>query len=112
MILFKKYYGNEAYYPKYDNYDAIEVSKVNDIPGDYEGAMGVPITFLDKFNPNQFELLGSFNAGAHGDELGATKTEIISNGKSLMWNGPVVNKKPHYKRIIIKLKKQIDGVQS
>ena len=45
-------------YPKYDNYDAIEVSKVVDIPVDYEGAMGVPITFLDKYNPSQFQILG------------------------------------------------------
>lgn len=45
-------------YPKYDNYDAIEVSKVLDIPEDYDGVMGVPITFLDKFNPEQFEIVG------------------------------------------------------
>lgn len=44
-------------YPKYDNYDAIEVSKVVDIPCDYDGAMGVPITFLDKYNPEQFEIV-------------------------------------------------------
>lgn len=45
-------------YPKYDNYDAIEVSKVSDIPCDYDGVMGVPITFMDKYNPDQFEILG------------------------------------------------------
>ncbi len=45
-------------YYKYDNYDAIEVSRVADIPKDYDGVMGVPITFLDKYNPDQFELLG------------------------------------------------------
>ena len=45
-------------WPHYDNYDAIEVSKVKDIPVDYEGVMGVPITFLDKYNPEQFEVLG------------------------------------------------------
>lgn len=44
-------------YPKYDNYDAIEVSKVVDIPCDYDGVMGVPITFLDKYNPEQFEIV-------------------------------------------------------
>jgi len=44
-------------YPKYDNYDAIEVSKVDDIPYDYDGVMGVPITFLDKYNPEQFEIV-------------------------------------------------------
>ena len=45
-------------YSKYDNYDAIEVSKVKNIPKDYDGIMGVPITFLNKHNPNQFEILG------------------------------------------------------
>jgi hypothetical protein len=58
IILYKTYQGNEEDYPKYDNYDAIEVSKVKDIPIDYEGDMGVPITFLDKYNPKQFEILG------------------------------------------------------
>jgi len=50
-------YTPEAY-PRYDNYDAIEVAKTADIPYDYEGAMGVPITFLDRYNPEQFEILG------------------------------------------------------
>jgi hypothetical protein len=54
----KKYYGYESMYPKYDNYDAINIDKVNDIPMDYEGVMGVPITFLDKYNPDQFEITG------------------------------------------------------
>lgn len=45
-------------YPTYDNYDAIEVSKTADIPCDYDGAMGVPITFMDKYNPEQFEIIG------------------------------------------------------
>lgn len=58
LILFRMHAGNEHLYPKYDNYDAIEVSKVADIPLDYEGAMGVPITFLDKYNPSQFEIIG------------------------------------------------------
>ena len=56
LILFSKYSPDE--YPTYDNYDAIEVSKTNQIPIDYAGAMGVPITFLDKHNPDQFEILG------------------------------------------------------
>jgi len=56
IILYKKYTSEE--YPKYDNYDAIEVSKTAEIPMDYDGVMGVPITFLDKFNPEQFEILG------------------------------------------------------
>ena len=56
LILYKTYSPEE--YPTYDNYDAIEVSKTKDIPLDYNGAMGVPITFLDKYNPEQFEILG------------------------------------------------------
>jgi hypothetical protein len=56
LILFKHYSPEE--YPTYDNYDAIEVSKTKDIPMDYDSAMGVPITFLDKYNPEQFEILG------------------------------------------------------
>lgn len=56
LILYKNY--NPEEYPKYDNYDAIEVGKTKDIPLDYDGAMGVPITFLDKHNPDQFEILG------------------------------------------------------
>ena len=46
-------------YPRYDNYDAINVDKTSDIPCDYDGAMGVPITFLDKYNPDQFEILNA-----------------------------------------------------
>jgi len=57
IVLTKKYYGNEIEYPKFDNYDAINVNKTQDIPMDYEGIMGVPITFLHEFNPEQFELI-------------------------------------------------------
>lgn len=56
MILAKRYKASE--YPKYDNYDAIEVGKMADIPCDYKGIMGVPITFMDKYCPEQFEILG------------------------------------------------------
>jgi hypothetical protein len=56
LDLYKKYSADE--YPKYDNYDAIEVSRVENIPMDYEGVMGVPITFLDKYCPTQFEIIG------------------------------------------------------
>lgn len=59
LILTETYKGNEENYPHYDNYDAIEVGKTSDIPYDYNGAMGVPITFLDKYNPEQFEIIGS-----------------------------------------------------
>lgn len=56
LPLFKKYDPKE--YPTYINFNAIEVSKVSDIPCDYDGLMGVPITFMDKYNPNQFEIVG------------------------------------------------------
>lgn len=56
LILYKKY--NESDYLKYDNYDAINVDKTKDIPIDYKGVMGVPITFMYKYNPDQFEILG------------------------------------------------------
>ena len=56
MLLWKKYSSDE--YPKYDSYDAIEVGKTDTIPCDYDGKMGVPITFMDKYNPDQFEILG------------------------------------------------------
>jgi hypothetical protein len=57
LKLYENY--NEKEFPKYDNYDAIEVGKVSDIPQDYDGVMGVPITFLDKYNPEQFEIIGN-----------------------------------------------------
>ena len=55
--LTKTYYGNEIEYPKFDNYDAINVNQTQYIPKDYDGVMGVPITFLHKYNPEQFELI-------------------------------------------------------
>lgn len=66
--LTKKYFGNEDEYPKYDNYDAININKTKDIPSDYKGVMGVPITFLHKFNPEQFELI-KFRKGMDGKDL-------------------------------------------
>ena len=56
LILYKKYTPEE--YPKYENFDAINVDVTKDIPMDYEGFMGVPITFMDKYNPDQFEIIG------------------------------------------------------
>jgi hypothetical protein len=77
---------NERYnpekHPRYDNYDAIEVSKVTDIPIDYDGIMGVPITFLDKYNPEQFEILGS-NRGIDQDPNGVYGRGAFLNGKEL-----------------------------
>ncbi len=70
LVLYKKY--NPAEYPSYDNYDAINVDKTSEIPVDYDGVMGVPITFLDKFNPNQFEILGTSDNGLVDDKFKKT----------------------------------------
>ncbi|MFH1997611.1 MAG: adenine-specific methyltransferase EcoRI family protein [Patescibacteria group bacterium] len=66
IILYKKYNPDE--YPKYDNYDAINVNKYADIPCDYEGVIGVPITFIDKYNPEQFEIV-KFRKGDDDKDL-------------------------------------------
>lgn len=61
ITLYKRYSPEE--YPRYSNYNAIEVSKTADIPDDYYDPMGVPITFLDRHNPDQFEIIGSDQVG-------------------------------------------------
>lgn len=68
ITLTKKYFGNEIEYPQYDNYDGINVNKTKDIPSDYKGFMGVPITFLHKFNPEQFEII-KFRKGNNEKDL-------------------------------------------
>lgn len=60
------YNGNEEKYPKYDSFNAININKTKEIPEDYFGIMGVPITFLDKYNPEEFEIVGVFNHGKDG----------------------------------------------
>ena len=69
IILYKTYYGNESEYPFYDNYDAINVDKTKDIPMDFKGVMGVPISFLDKYNPEQFEILGMASSAGYNEEV-------------------------------------------
>ena len=78
--LYKRY--NEKEYPKYDNYDAIEVGKVSDIPLDYDGIMGVPITFLDKYCPEQFVIITVWNDGTSGDVFGAQRCKIETSRRS------------------------------
>ena len=96
LILYKKYSQEE--YPKYDNYDAINIDKVVDIPIDYDGYMGVPITFLDKHNINQFEIIGlSASAGYDKEIVGIPFTGDKDARAS-------VNGKTKYARIIIKRK--------
>ena len=70
LILYKHYTPEE--YPKYDNFDAIEVSKIDEIPVDYNGAMGVPDTILDQLNPDQFEIIG-LGSGDLAKQAGVTK---------------------------------------
>lgn len=70
IILWKNYTPEE--FPKYDNYDAINVDKVSEIPCDYDGVMGVPITFLDRYNPDQFEIV-AFRKGDDGKDLVFTR---------------------------------------
>jgi len=91
--LVQHYYGNEAAYPRYDNYDAIEVSRTQDIPMDYEGVMGIPITFLTKYNPEQFELLGS-NRGVDQDPNGTYGRGSYLNGKETFKRLFIRNRKP------------------
>lgn len=109
LILWKNYTPEE--YPKYDNYDAINVDKITDIPIDYNGAMGVPITFLDKYNPEQFDIVG-FGSGSFGVEIGVTgyKQKYLKYmGNTAPVTGNlyyVVDGKPitPYKRVLIRKK--------
>lgn len=84
LILYKSY--NPSSFPKYDNYDAINVDKTKEIPKDFEGVMGVPITFLDKFNPAQFEII-KFRKG--DDER-----DLAINGKCPYFRILIKNKRP------------------
>lgn len=100
LILYKKYTPEE--YPKFDNYDAINIDKVSDIPFDYDGLMGVPITFLDKYNPEQFEIIASSQTGCHPDSMVLKKysdyygytQDRKSNGRTgaTMGNNPILVK--------------------
>lgn len=107
LLLYKTYSPEE--YPKYDNYEAIEVSKVKDIPIDYLGAMGVPITFLDKYNPEQFEIIGLANDKRIIDDAFVQGREIYLDDSHKKFVGMVLNVngilKATYARIIIKHKR-------
>ncbi len=88
LVLYKSYTPQD--YSKYDNYDAINVNVTNDIPCDYRGPMGVPITFLDKYNPDQFEIIG--HLGSYAPDGYSLSGAVYVNGKKV------------YKRILIKAK--------
>ena len=82
--LYKKY--NPKDYPKYDNYDAINVDKTSDIPMDYDGVMGVPISFLDKYCPTQFEIVGLTSSSrecTYGQVIGNATTRAMIGGKKI-----------------------------
>ena len=84
LDLYKKY--NPKDYPKYDNYDAINVNKTKDIPMDYDGVMGVPITFLDKYCPTQFEIVGLTSSSrecTYGQLIGNATTRAMIGGKKI-----------------------------
>ena len=102
---------NKAY-QRYDNYDAIDIPYTDAIPSDYEGEMGVPISFMDKYCPEQFEIVGSFNNSdinqkAKENYVLSTNTKTIIDGVEKLWNGPVVNMCPLYKRIVIRKKQSV-----
>ena len=93
-------YGNKmGWYQKYDNYDAINVGRTNQIPMDYDGIMGVPISFLDKHNPDQFEIIGLLAGGYSQEIVGIPKTWDKKEGRGVI-NGKVV-----FARILIKAKR-------
>ena len=113
LILWKHYTPEE--YPKYDNYDAINIDKVADIPCDYDGVMGVPITFMDKYNPEQFEIV-AFRKGDDGKDLVFTRereresSTVLSYPCTTSIAGMIknaegkINGKPTYARITIRRK--------
>lgn len=98
LPLYKKYSPEE--YPKYDNYPAINVDKTADIPYDYDGLMGVPITFLDKYNPEQYEIIDAINRYSLFDVFGTN--EQVRKNHSHTCN---INGEAKYFRIIIRRKK-------
>ena len=100
LILYKTYTPED--YPKYDNYDAINVDKTKEIPMNYKGVMGVPITFLDKYNPEQFEILSS-------NDYRKTKTIPFKSHGLIKDKEGSINGKPKYVRILIKNKRISHG---
>ncbi len=107
LILYKTYDPKE--YPRYDNYDAIEVPKFADIPVGYDGAMGVPVTFLEKYNPDQFEILGITDRDNNSGLKTKTYTleEVLNPGdlnrRAVIKIGRTY--KPTYARLLIRRRK-------
>lgn len=93
LVLYRSFKGNENDYEKFDNYDAINVDRTKDIPDDYDGVMGVPISFLDKYSPDQFEIVGLIAGNIKG-----LAGILSASGK----DGPYINGKLRYGRILIR----------
>lgn len=91
--LTKTYYGNENLYPFYDNYDAINVDRIKDIPNDYYDVMGVPVTFFDHYNPNEFVIIGKSNLSGGAEGVYKTGSKCLK---------PTINGKKLYQRVFIK----------
>ena len=105
LVLTKKY--DPEKYQKYDNYDAINVDRIKDIPYDYDGIMGVPITFLDKFNPDQFEILGITQRNDDPYKIKHYTVDEYKNANDLNARGVlIINGAPKsiYARILIRKK--------
>jgi hypothetical protein len=103
ITLYKKYTPDA--YPKYDNYGAINVSKYTDIPADYGGAIGVPITFLDKYNPIQFKILGIFDDKREKSDAFIQGVPTYVDEQHKKYVGPVLNGRALYTRVLIKNRK-------
>ncbi len=103
ITLYKKYSAKE--YPKYDNHIAINIDKYTDIPADYNGIMGVPITFLDKYNPDQFDILGIFDDKREKSDAFIQGVPTYVDEQHKKYVGPVLNGKALYTRVLIKNKK-------
>lgn len=91
---------NPIDYPKYDNYDAINVDKVVKIPADYFGIMGVPVTFLTKYNPKQFEILGMASSACYSEKIVGIPFKGDKDAR------PLIKGKNTYARIFIKRRKE------
>lgn len=101
--LHSKYYKNKSKYPNYDNFDAIEVGKVKEIPLDYDGIIGVPITFLDKYNPDQFEIIMLANGNARTNVPSKILEEVKYRPHAEDKGGVcIINNKRCYVRILIR----------
>lgn len=99
LILYQTYKGNESAYPKFDNYDVISIDRTKEIPKDYSGVMGVPISFLDRYNPDQFEIVG-----CDYDVKEGVLSELVREN----WDGKLdrayLNGERQYSRIFIRSK--------